>query len=277
MTDVSRPADPPAARAPLWRNVVIAIAALLAIGITLSLGRWQLSRAAQKEALQAAISEQKALPALDTRALSAPEIIANSIHRRVQLRGTWLPEYTVYLDNRQMRGQPGFYVLTPLQLAQSPQVVLVQRGWVPRNFLDRTQLPPVDTPAGVVTLEGRIARPPSKLFELGTGGDVADATSASSVKEGQGPRSSHIRQNLDLAEFRAETQLPLPDVSVLQTGEASEGLLRDWPEAATGAAKNYGYAFQWFGLAGLITLLYVWFQIVRRFYPPRRNPAPGAE
>ena len=276
MTDVSRPAAPPAARAPLWRNGVIALAALLAIGVTLSLGRWQLSRAAQKEALQAAISEQKALPALDARALSAPETIANAIHRRVQLRGTWLPEYTVYLDNRQMRGQPGFYVLTPLQLAQSPQVVLVQRGWVPRNFLDRTQLPPVDTPAGEVTLEGRIARPPSKLFELGTGGDVADATSAA-AKQGQGPRSSHIRQNLDLAEFRAETQLPLPEVSVLQTGDTSEGLQRDWPEAATGAAKNYGYAFQWFGLAGLITLLYVWFQIVRRFYPPRRNPAPGAE
>ncbi len=44
---------------------------------------------------------------------------------------------------------------------------------------------------------------------------------------------------------------------------ASEGLLREWPQAATGVEKHYGYAFQWFGLALLIALLYVWFQIVR--------------
>jgi surfeit locus 1 family protein len=40
-------------------------------------------------------------------------------------------------------------------------------------------------------------------------------------------------------------------------------LLREWPQAATGVEKHYGYAFQWFGLALLIALLYVWFQIVR--------------
>jgi surfeit locus 1 family protein len=57
---------------------------------------------------------------------------------------------------------------------------------------------------------------------------------------------------------------------VLQTGEASEGLLRQWAEPSTGIDKHYGYAFQWFGLAGLIFILYVWFQIVRRFFfPPR--------
>mgnify|MGYP003582314815 FL=1 len=266
-TDTS---TPPGAPASTWRRVLIAVAALVAIAITLSLGRWQLSRAAQKEALQAAISEQKTLPALGGPALAATKDIANVLHRRVVLRGTWLPQYTVYLDNRQMRGQPGFYVVTPLQLENSQDVVLVQRGWLPRNFLDRTQLPPLDTPTGVVALEGRVARPPSKLFEFAA---VQSPTGAGKPAQ----RSSHIRQNLDLADFRAETQLPLRDVSVLQTGDASEGLLRDWPEVASGVEKHYGYAFQWFGLAGLITLLYVWFQIVRRFHPARRSPASAPE
>ena len=52
-----------------------------------------------------------------------------------------------------------------------------------------------------------------------------------------------------------------------QTGEPSEGLLRDWPEAASGVEKNYGYAFQWWALSGLIAILYVWFQ----FIAPRRK------
>jgi surfeit locus 1 family protein len=159
----------------------------------------------------------------------------------------------VFLDNRQMNGKPGFYVLTPLQLDGGGSVVLVQRGWTPRNFVDRAALPKVETPAGRVTIQGRIAPAPSKLY------DFAGAP--------PGP----IRQNLDLATFRTDTRLPVLDVTVVQTGDASEGLVRQWPEPATGADKNYGYAFQWFGLAGLIVILYVWFQIVRRFFFPSRT------
>jgi surfeit locus 1 family protein len=69
---------------------------------------------------------------------------------------------------------------------------------------------------------------------------------------------------------KAETGLPLLAVWVQQTDAASEGLLRDWPPANLGVHKNYGYAFQWFGLGALIAVLYVWFQIVRRFFYPRR-------
>ncbi len=48
-----------------------------------------------------------------------------------------------------MAGKPGFYVVTPLQLEGRPEAVVVQRGWVPRNFADRTALPKVPSPAGV--------------------------------------------------------------------------------------------------------------------------------
>jgi len=79
-----------------------------------------------------------------------------------------------------------------------------------------------------------------------------------------------------LAAFRTETGLALAPLTVLQTGpvgDAGDGLLRDWPVVGAGVEKHYGYAFQWFGLCGLIALLYVWFQIVRRFIRPRSQPA----
>jgi surfeit locus 1 family protein len=176
------------------------------------------------------------------------------------LEGQWMPAHTVYLDNRQMHGKPGFYVVTPLLLQDEKTVVLVQRGWIPRNFQDRTQVPHVDTPSGVVQVRGRLAGLPSRLFELG-GGD-----------SGQG--SSRIRQNLDFAALSAEVQKTVLALTVVQLGAASEGLLRDWPAVSSGVDKHYGYAFQWFGLCGLIALLYVWFQIVRRFIRPRSQPAP---
>ena len=249
---------PPSGRRPRWggRFWLVTLAAVLTLSATVSLGRWQLSRAAQKEALQAEIDAQKQLPALDQDAFLAMEKPAQALHRPVQLRGLWLAPQTVYLDNRQMRGVPGFYVLTPFAIEGSEQTVMIQRGWVQRNFNDRAQLVPVDTPSGLVEVTARVATPPAHLLELGK---PATAEGGSQPAVGSSP----IRQNLDLELFRAETQLPLrTDLTLQQTGAASEGLQRDWPAPALGVEKHYGYAFQWFGLAALVVLLYVWFQII---------------
>lgn len=231
-------------RAKFW---LITAAAVLGIAVTLSLGRWQIGRAAQKLAINAEIQQRAQLAPLSGSDLAAAQDPAALWHRPVRLAGRWRPEHTVFLDNRQMTGRSGFYVLTPLQLEGGAAVVLVQRGWVPRNFLDRSLLPPVVTPAGRVQIQGRIAPPPSALYELGAAS------------------SGTIRQNLPLESFRRETGLALLPLAVLQTDPASEGLLRDWPAIVAGVDKHHGYAFQWFGLSALITLLYVWFQIGRRF------------
>lgn len=235
-----------------WRFGLLTVVALAAVLLTWSLGQWQLSRAAEKQQLQAHWLAQSERPALDGATLLAHPDPAADVHRRVQLRGHWVAVRTVFLDNRPMAGKVGLYVLTPFQLEGSDAVVMVQRGWVPRHFLDRTQLPDVSTPAGVLAIEGRMAPPPGKLYELGEAGSGA------------------IRQNLDLSRYALETGLPLLSVSVQQLGEASDGLLREWPQLNSGVDKHHGYAFQWFALSVLIALLYVWFQIVRRFFLPRR-------
>jgi surfeit locus 1 family protein len=120
---------------------------------------------------------------------------------------------------------------------------------VPRSFTDRAALPAIVTPSTEVQVTGHLAPWPSRLYDFGA------------AEEGS------IRQNLDLPLFRQQTGLPLLEVSVLEQGPASEGLLRDWPVVASGVEKHHGYAFQWFGLSALIALLYVWFQIVQ----PRRK------
>lgn len=229
--------------------------AALLVGVsTFSLGQWQLRRAAEKEALQAAIESKNGLAPLDARALATLTNPAGEVHRRVVLQGVWQPAHTVYLDNRPMRGRSGFWVLTPLVLQGSDRVVLVQRGWAPRDFNERARLPAVLTPAGVVTIEGRMAPPPSRLYEF------------------KGEDTGPIRQNLDIKTFRMETGLPLLDGSALQTGPASEGLLREWAAPALGVHKHYGYAFQWFSLSALVTILYGWFQLLLPFRAFSRAP-----
>ena len=236
----------------MLKRAIIAFAAAAGIAATIALGFWQWGRGAQKTALQDAIEARAHAAPVTAAALLAHADDGSLLHRPVRLRGEWLPAQTVFLDNRQMNAVPGFYVVTPLRIAGSQAVMLVQRGWVQRNFERRTDLPPVQTPAGNVEVRGRLAPPPAKLYAF-------DAE-----------EHGAIRQNLDLTRFRAETGLPLLALSVQQVGPASEGLLRQWPPAGSGAERNYGYAFQWWAIATLIAILYVWFQLLRPRRPVRR-------
>lgn len=229
------------------RGWVVLGAALLAATLTARLGVWQLDRAAQKLSNQAAIEAEGARAPLGNAELAA-DGGTGQLNRRVALQGRWLPEHTVWLDNRQMDGRVGFFVVTPLQLAGRPEAVLVERGWAPRHIVDRTRLPPLVTPGGDVAVVGRLAATLSRVYELG---------------EGEG---GAIRQNLDASAFAGETGLRLLPLIVVQTeagGAGDGGLVRHWPAPDLGLQKHYGYAFQWFALCALIVGLYVWFQLVR--------------
>ena len=246
---------PEPARARLRRRSVVLIATVLGVAATSALGIWQLNRAAQKLALQAALESRQALPELPAAELANSTAAALRQHsQRTRLRGQWMAQHTVYLDNRQMNDKPGFFVVTPLKLSGSNDAVLVQRGWAPRNFVDRSVLPAVTTPPGEVEVIGLIAPPPSRLFEFA------------------GAAPGPIRQNLRVEEFAKEIGTKLKPLSILQTDAAAstaslntsaDGLQRDWPAPALGVQTHYGYAFQWFALSTLMTGLYVWFQLVR--------------
>jgi surfeit locus 1 family protein len=234
---------------PAW---VLLVAAVLAAAGTARLGVWQLDRAATKVRLQTELMAQRALPALAAGALPADAAGARAQRQRaVVLSGRWIPEHTVYLDNRPMIGRTGFYAVTPLRLDDG-SAVLVQRGWLPRDQADRTRIAAPPMPTGPVVVHGRIVPALARLYELGEAGQGA------------------IRQNLAIDSFTRETALPLRTWAVVQEDgpkPPQDGLLRQWPEPAADVQKHYGYAFQWFALCALILGLYVWFQIVR----PRRT------
>ena len=239
------------------RRFLVLLAALAGVALAARLGLWQLSRAAEKEAQQAALESRGQEPPLASASLAhSPDEAAAQQHRRITLQGRWIGARTVFLDNRAMDGRAGFIVVTPLALADG-DAVLVQRGWAPRDAAERTRVPAVASPEGVVTVEGRVQAPPSRLYELGA--------------EGQGA----IRQNLDLPAYAREIGVALRPLSVVETGDTSnppamtdaDGLLRQWPQPSVDVGKHHGYAFQWFAMCALTVGLYVWFQILR----PRRH------
>lgn len=235
---------------------IMTLATVVAAGVTMKLGFWQLSRAQEKLALQASIQTKAELPALSVDSLGSTHV-ATILHRRVTLKGHWLAQHTLFLDNRQMNSKPGLFVLTPFVFIEPStslkKTILVQRGWLPRNFLDRTALPKVKTDVAEITITGRIAPSPSKLFEFSDN------------------ETGALRQNIEINALAKELKLELLPYSLLQLDAVSadandvhDKLLRNWSQPNYGSEKNYGYMVQWWALSALIMLLYVWFQIIRR-------------
>ena len=240
------------------RTWVVWVAALVLMLLTARLGWWQLDRAAQKTAMQAAMDQRKALPPLLAAHWPAAEAeVQVQTHRRTQASGVWLGELSVYLDNRPLNGRSGFYLVTPLRL-EDGTALLVQRGWLPRDANDRTRLPALPVAPGQVTVVGRIAPALPRLYEF------------------DGAASGAIRQNLEIASFAQESRLKLKRwVLVQEDGpdNPADGLLRQWPAPSTGVHKHYGYAFQWFGLSLLTLVLTVWFLLIRpRWRAAASNP-----
>ena len=204
-----------------FRFWIVTLSALLMVGLTFSLGMWQLDRAAEKEKL----SQER-----------------HNI-QPTRLSGQWAAAQTLFVDNRQMNAKQGFFVVTPL-MTSSTEYVLVERGWIPRDFMDRKKLAPIETPAGAVTIDARAMQDP-----------VPPAVFAKETA------SEHpIVASIDLSALGKAMPERVYNGMRQQVGAPSEGLKRDWYEPASGAEKHYGYAFQWFAMCAVLAGLYFWFQ-----------------
>lgn len=264
------------------RWVAVAAGTLLAV-LAARLGVWQLDRAAQKTALAELQRHQAGAKPWSGRdwpcqlpgdAGAARSGWALPAQHPVHVRGRWLGHHTVFLENRPMDGQPGFFVVTPLKLSESAcagGIVLVQRGWWPRDALDRQRLPDWPEPEGEVALRGVVVPHVSRTYALGEEGPPPPGT------------GRLLRQNVDDAFWVAWLgQSPLPGavlqghpetmVSAPTSGAVPPDLRRDWPQPDLGVDKHHAYAAQWFALSALAVGLTLWFSVIR----PRRAQRTGA-
>nr|WP_206116895.1 SURF1 family protein [Rhizobium laguerreae] len=110
--------------------VLTGILVLIALAILISLGTWQVERLYWKEGLIADIAARQAaspVPLADIEAMAAAG--GDIEYRKVTATGR-------YINNKERhffatwRGQTGFYVYTPLELADG-RILFVNRGFVP--------------------------------------------------------------------------------------------------------------------------------------------------
>ena len=207
------------------RGALRLVAVILLVLACLGMARLQLWRAETRG--ERFLHEQAALNSTPIALTAHSRARESLLDKAATARGRWLPEKTLFLDNKIHRSRPGYHVLTPLQLSGSETVVLVNRGWIAAPRL-RSEIPRVSSPSGEIDLTGVTRSFEIRTFEL-------------QETQPQGSVWQHMRE----ADYRRLSGLDALPVILLQTGADSDGLIRDWGSPESPATKHYGYAAMW--------------------------------
>jgi surfeit locus 1 family protein len=221
---------------PAWATIGLVVTC----GLFVWAGLWQLDRRSQKQQLFAAFDNGNAVPVPVEWAASLPA--AESRYRRIEVDGNYDSRHQILLDSMMHRGRPGYHVLTPLQTRE--KAILVNRGWVPANQ-DRAVLPDVSVAEDRRRVSGRLDLLPTPGIR--TASQPIDA-STPWPRRLLFPTATEIGHELGYQPY--EFQL------LLDSG-AEDGFVRDWRPAITGPERHTGYAIQWFGLALMLVIIYI--------------------
>lgn len=223
---------------------VLVIAAVVTM---VNLGFWQLDRLNEKREQADTLEARADEPTVPLDSLVDPTddvAVAESLqYRNVTATGTYLTDDEVLVANRTQNSQPGYWVVTPLQISENEAVPVV-RGFVELVVGDEgVPVPAVLPPEGTVTVEGWV----QGTAERGSFGGSDDR-----------PGSIERFNRLDIDRLAEQIDVPLDPVALMaadQEPAPSDQLLAvPLPEPDLG--PHLGYAGQWFLFAVVFTVGY---------------------
>ena len=223
-------------------RAIPAVAFLVLLALLLSLGEWQLRRAAEKAPLFDQFLSGQDLPALTTPVEN--QWLEENRYRTRELSGRYDSSRQLLLDNMIHQGQAGYHVLTPFQLLRGERWLLVNRGWV-RADPDRRVLPQIAVSEAVREIRGRIDTLPRPGLKLAT----------AAPNEADSWPQVVLFPSIDELELRLG--VPLFNYQLWLASEYPDGFVREWEPRTMAPEQHLGYAIQWFGLAGVLVAMAV--------------------
>ena len=206
-----------------------------------SLGLWQIERGNNKATI---------LKEFDNNLNRQPSYLSSESKKwdRVYVEGIWMNSKQVYIDNVINRGIVGYKVITPLEIKDSNELLLVDRGWIKQNDY-RDDLPDINIENENVLVSGILEIP-----ELGL--VLSDDIVTSSW-----PKVSQTK-NLEILTKEYEKEIyPM----ILVADPVLKNSLEYIKIIPTNMmpVKHYGYSGQWFLMFFVLCLMYVWYGFKR--------------
>ncbi|HEY2376959.1 MAG TPA: SURF1 family protein [Gemmatimonadaceae bacterium] len=217
------------------RLLLFLLLALVVGAACIRLGFWQLSRLAQRRARNSVVSARLAEPMVPLTSLHADSA---SVLRRAMVSGTPDFDHEIVLAARSYEGSPGVYLFTPLRVAGSDTVTLVNRGWI-------------YAPDGAsVDL--------TRWREAGTryvGYAELLPRGASNAPDGVLRRDARVARELNLVTVNSLLPYPVSPLYLVATAQdttkpVAERVAR-LPAPALDEGPHLSYALQWFAFAAI--------------------------
>lgn len=219
---------------PHWTMVLLTV---IAVGLFMRLGFWQLARAHEKQQMLKAVDVLSKQTPIDWK----PSAALPKQYQQVHVKGHFLPT-ALLLDNQYYRHQFGYDVITPLVL-DNGQVILIDRGFVPAGQ-HRQTLPHIDSVNDGIDCIGSAYYPSNKQWVLGPVLDKMNKKLA-------------IIEQIDIPFLREFLHKSIYPFIIRLDSQSMHGFIRDWPVVAMPVARHYGYALQWFIMALVIVILFI--------------------
>ncbi len=227
-----------------WKTLLV----LLAMGVMVRLGLWQLDRLEQRRAANATLLARLEAAVIPVDGVTLPGTPEELADRRAVVTGTYDYGRQILIKNRFYQEQPGYWVVTPLRIQGSEQAILVVRGWIPLDLAD-----------------------PSRWPEFQEGTDEALQTLEGYLQPGQKPppgAQSEVPETFQREWFRLDiaaiqTQMPYPLLPVYFQAAAEPGrsfqalpVRLPAPAMELSEGNHLSYALQWFSFALIAALVY---------------------
>jgi surfeit locus 1 family protein len=207
-------------------------------------GIWQLDRKEEKE-------EERALYARESgyaRYAAGDNVGA---FQGIALRGRYLDERQIILDNMIVDGRVGHYILTPFETAPGEPLIIVNRGFLPLTEAGIRQND-IAIDDGVREIRGKAGRLPRPGYRMGAAIPEVTGWPVHAVY----PDYADIEVTLDRA---------IAPFVVLLDADEDGGFSRSWRPDGIGPGRHLAYAVQWFAMAAVLTGLLIWHARKRSF------------
>ncbi|BBB22249.1 conserved hypothetical protein [Abyssogena phaseoliformis symbiont OG214] len=201
------------------------------------LGFWQLERADEKRAIEHEIVLAQQSPA---QLITSVDELLDKEHYQVLLKGRYDTNKQFIYDNQIVKGNAGYYVLTPFILSDKT-AILVNRGFVPWHG-KREQLANIKLDNLPRVIKVGLIKPVERI-----------KLKQQPIK----PNFPILIQSLNLDELSMLSNYQIVVMLARLDVKASDGFFRQWQPFYGSVDKHLGYALQWFLMAlvlGIIAL-----------------------
>jgi surfeit locus 1 family protein len=225
------------------------ILVLAGAAVCARLGIWQLDRLTQRRAFNTHYLEASMTTPLVLEKAPAEDLTSME-YRSVSATGRYDPSNDVVLRNQYHDGQPGYFLLTPLILADGT-AILIERGWIPADGnSEPTDWAKYDQ-SGDVTITG--------IIRLGQSKPDVGGVPDPELSAGQTRLDFWNLVNLE----RIGRQLPYKILPVFIQPDPDPKLDHPpypyQPVIEISEGPHMGYALQWFSFSALLLFGYPFF------------------